>query len=81
MTQPNTLDSILLSPRAVRLWQQTATAATIPPGITPSEIPDEDADVLPDGTLRIFVALSDGQRIAQVDIPAPDWAWATNAKH
>lgn len=80
-TTRNLLDSIVLSPAAVLRWQQTASAASIPPAVHPSEIPDEDAEVLPDGSLRIFVELRDGERIAQADIPAPDWAWAPNAKH
>jgi hypothetical protein len=44
----------------VQRWQQTASAADIPPGIAPSEIPDEDAEILDTGELRIFVQLTNG---------------------
>ena len=71
----NLLDSVLLSHRAVERWHHTANAAAIPPGVQPSDIPDEDAEILPSGELRIFVALSDGRRIAECDVPASDWTW------
>ena len=43
-------------------------------GISPDEIPDEQAKSMPDGSLLIWVDLPNGQRI-ETSIPEKEWAW------
>jgi hypothetical protein len=70
-----TLDRVLLSRDAYAAWMRVATdAAPALSGLNPDDLPDETAEPLPDGTLRISVALPSGAAIVIV-VPADQWAW------
>jgi len=70
----STLDSVLLTPAAVEAWHQAARTAAqlLPAGI---DIPDEDAEVLRSGELRVHVTHPDLGCLIELVIPATDWAW------
>ena len=74
----NNLDNVLLSPAAVAAWQQVAAKMAMvlkELGDTKAaEIPNEDCEELPDGSLRIFVRLPNGIE-ASLTVPPDDWAW------
>lgn len=77
----NLLDAILVSPRTLTRWASTANAVTAHLMIHPDEIGDEDAEILPDGKLRIFCDSIDGERVAEMDVPADEWEWLPTAKN
>lgn len=73
----NFIDDILLSARAAYQW--LATAALVAPatgGIAAEDIPDESAEFLPDGRLRIFCQMADGRLLAETIVEASDWKWS-----
>ena len=67
----NFIDDILLSERAVTQWLATAAG-----GIAAEDIPDESAELLPDGRLRIFCQMADGRLLAETIVDASDWKWS-----
>ena len=67
------LDDVYLSSWAVQHWVKTAIAQ-VEGKIDPRLIPDEDAEVLPNGDLRLFIDY-EGTRIAQADIPPSHWRY------
>lgn len=70
--QATTLDRVLLSRAAYDAWMRVAAETQIPDGIDPDEIPDEQAQEMPDGSLRIFVSLP-GRDVELIVAPG-DWA-------
>ena len=72
----NLLDSVLLSERAVARWLDAARALLAERRLDPASVSNEDAEVLPDGQLRLFCADTSGATLAEITIPAPEWAWA-----
>lgn len=75
----DTLDNVLLSPRAYRQWQETAAeavrvAASMGLRVDPDTIPDEMAKSLPDGRLLIWVDVPGFRRI-QLVVPNGQWTW------
>ncbi|MBK5965751.1 hypothetical protein CCR95_17105 [Thiocystis minor] len=71
----NFIDDILLSERAAYQWLATAAG-----GIAAEDIPDESAELLPDGRLRIFCQMADGRLLAETIVEASDWKWS-GARH
>lgn len=73
----NTLDRVLLSRESHDAWMRLARdiARQMPAAPDPDTIPDEDAQPLPDGTLRIFVPGIEG---AELIVPAGQWALRTH---
>lgn len=70
------LDKILLSERAVVEWQKVAYAKALKlarMGVDPRTIPDEEAEILQDGSLRIYVELPTGET-ADMIVPPQEWA-------
>lgn len=68
------LSLVLLSPEAVAEWQETARkAATVAVslGIEPSAIPDEQAGILRNGSLKIYVQI-DGVEVSMI-VPPAQW--------
>lgn len=71
------LENLLLSENAVNEWYMYAAAEAVRlarEGIDPSSIPDEEAEILPDGSLRIFVKISFDKELSMV-VPPGEWAW------
>lgn len=67
------LDRVLITPDAYRRWMEMAETVD-PTGIDPESVPDETARPLPDGRLRIEVAIP-GRAPVRLDIPADEWRW------
>lgn len=71
------LDDVMISPLAQKTWQEFArrVAAQLRLlGVTdPSQVPDEQARVNPDGTLTVFVTLPNGE--VSMEIPKEQWAY------
>lgn len=81
------LDDVLLSPAAVDGWS-AVVAATMPAlvatGVLPDQIPTEQAEELPDGSLRIFVRVptpGGGTVEPELIVPAGQWTWRTELKN
>lgn len=72
----NSLDFVMLSQNAVTRWAETARAAVMQRELNPASIPDEDCEVLENGELRIFCQLATGEIIADMLVPATEWAWS-----
>jgi hypothetical protein len=70
----NFIDDILLSARAAYQW--LALVAPVADGIAAEAIPDESAEFLPDGRLRIFCQMADGRLLAETIVEASDWKWS-----
>jgi hypothetical protein len=73
----NLLDNILLSTRVYLEWMDrvgSAADALRSCGLSPEDIPDETAEVMPDGSLRIFVPLP-GRPPLELLVPSGEWAW------
>lgn len=71
--QRTTLDRVLLSPRAYQAWMDLVGATDLA-GVDPESVPDETAQPLPDGKLRIEAALP-GRAPIRLDVPADEWRW------
>jgi hypothetical protein len=72
-----TLDRIVITEAALTAWHRIAMqmARTLAQdGYSLDDIPDEDAEVLVDGRLRIFVP---GIAGATLIIAPTEWAWRT----
>lgn len=71
------LDRVSLTPAAVAAWQAFArrVAAALPAGLDPADIPDEQAEPLPTGELRVWVDVP-GVGTVEMRLPASEWAWA-----
>lgn len=76
----NLLDQIVISPRTVARWSATASEVSARLSILPSEIGDEDAEILPDGGLLIFCDTVGGVRLAEMVAPADEWFWLPGVK-
>ena len=72
----NGLDAVLLSPSSVDRWIDTARAAVMQRDLNPAVIPDEDCEPTENGELRIFCQLANGEVIAEMIVPADEWAWS-----
>jgi hypothetical protein len=72
----NGLDAVMLSPDSVQRWIATARVAVMQRQLDPSAIPDEDCEPLENGKLRIFCQLATGEIIAEMAVPAGEWAWS-----
>ena len=77
------LDMLLLAPWVVADWiaharQGAAKARKL--GIKPSEIPDEEAEIMKDGSLRMFVQVGEHVLLERT-YPPGSWAWKEDAKH
>lgn len=75
------LEDVMISPRAHSAWQEFArrVAAQLRLlGVTdPSQVPDEQGRINPDGTLTVFVTLPNGE----VSMEVPKEQWAYRQKH
>lgn len=70
-----TIDRVMLSREAIAAWHRVAKAAApLLRGI--ADVPDEDAEPLADGTLRIHVTHPVRGVLAEMLVPATEWAWA-----
>jgi len=67
------LDKTLLTPGAVKSWQELALREAQDSGYGPEQIPDEQAEVQNDGSLLIFCDLPD--RRVSMQVPPGEWAW------
>jgi len=68
------LSEVLLSPEAVAGWQETAKRAAIVAhalGIDPKIIPDEQAGILRNGSLKIYVRIN-GVEVS-MEVPPAQW--------
>lgn len=70
--RPEVLDNVMISAAVYAQWAEVARAFAkdIPRG---TEVPDEQAEVLPSGELRIYVEAAG--RKASLVVPASEWAW------
>jgi len=70
------LDRILLSTSAYHAWRRTAESVdpAILARIDPEDIPDEQAEKMPDGRLRIYVEYQH-RILAEMFIPPDEWRW------
>lgn len=71
------IDSVLLSTDAVRQWHKLVKAVSESgalSGCKPEEIPDEDARILNNGDLEIFVKLPNNKEITMI-VPKEEWSW------
>ena len=78
MKNTELLDSVVLTPTVVAAWGEVcqATAALGQSrGIEASSIPDEQAEVLPSGELRIFVGHPAHGVLCELIIPVGEWSW------
>ena len=72
------LNQVLLTQAAVDAWQNVAInagMACLALGIAPATLPDEKAEALPDGRLRIHITTPDGELSVELFIPAEQWSW------
>lgn len=72
------LDQVNLTPRAVATYQEFAQRLALAfreMNIRPNEIPDEQAEERPDGSLVVYVDLPRGKGRMEFIIPPSDWAW------
>lgn len=78
----DTLDRVLLTQAAYQRWMETARAAvaTLKTPLDGNAIPDERASALPDGRLRIWVDMPNGQTI-KLDLAPHEWAWRDGPPH
>lgn len=78
----DTLDRVLLTQTAYQRWMETArnAVATLKTPLNGNAIPDERARALPDGRLRIWVNLPNGQTI-KLDLAPGEWAWRDGPQH
>lgn len=70
------LDQINIAPAVYEAWQELARKVgdlAVHLGISPAEIPDEQARVEDDGSLTIFVELP---RFGEVSLSVPPAHWA-----
>ena len=70
------LSDVLLSAEAVVRWQKAAeriAPVALKLGISPEKIPDEQAGILRNGNLKIFVPLSGGVEVS-MEVPAKQWS-------
>lgn len=72
----NLLDEVLISPAVYQQWQRLAKSlvSKLPQPVNPQDFGDEDAEQLPNGSLRIFACYKD-RRIAELTVPPDQWAW------
>lgn len=73
----DTLDRVLLSVEVVRAWEAHAAsiaAQLTAAGISPADIPDEQAEQQADGSLLIYVEVPGQPRIG-MRVPAGAWRW------
>lgn len=70
------LSLVLLSPAAVAGWREVAkkAATLLPAGIDFASIPDEQAGILRNGNLIIFVEI-EGVRVVSLEISASEWTY------
>lgn len=66
------LEKIVLSQAAVIAWVKRSVEIARNLEETAEEVPDEEAEELPDGSLRIFVPGIPG---AELVVPKTEWAW------
>lgn len=71
-----TLDRVLLSCDAVESWQRVIESVRLPVGTDPDSIPDEVAERMPDGSLRISCDLPTGT--VEIFVPPDQWRWRDN---
>lgn len=72
----DTLDRVLLTAEAVRAWEALAPSIAehlAHAGVSPDQIPDEQAEQQPDGSLMIYVEAG-GRRLG-MRVPAGHWRW------
>lgn len=72
----NLLDQVLITPTVAKNWTKVSLGViqNLPKPLNSQDFGDEDAEQLPDGSLRIF-ATYQGKRIAEMDVPANQWSW------
>jgi hypothetical protein len=71
------LDEIILTPTAFQAWEQKAAqAAQIMSllGIPASSIPDEEAGILRNGNLKIYVKIPGGVEVS-MEVPKEHWSY------
>ncbi len=72
------LHAVVLTPRAAAAWTRAAHDA-VRSGrmgvVSVEEIPDEQAEVLSSGCLRIFVEHSVAGVLCELVLPASEWSW------
>lgn len=71
----NLLDSVMLSERAVARWMDAARALIAERRIDQATVANEDAEVLPDGQLRLYCQTVTGELLAEIVVPAAEWSW------
>lgn len=74
---PDVLDMVLIDEEVVILWQRLAVRVAI---LYPTPLEDigvEEANAMPDGTLRLFCPLGPGT--LEMFVPASKWAWKAEA--
>lgn len=73
------LAQVLISPAVYNTWmkkaQETVLQLMQKQKLNPSSIPDEEAEALEDGQLRLHVTLADGTVLAELYVPAEHWRW------
>ena len=68
------LDNVLLSLSVVSRWRKACEkAAEKYTELDPRQIPDEQIEVNPDGTLTIFVEIEGVGRVIELTIEASSW--------
>lgn len=73
MSSKDVLDRVDLTPAAVSAWHQMVQRVVALPlkVVDPREIPDEQAEVMEDGSLRLFV-----RGLVSMTIPPEHWRWS-----
>lgn len=77
--QPVDLESITITTEALRAWRGACRSVVraLPGEIEPEEIPNEQAEVLADGRLRVSVPHPRLRRrvLAAMVLPPEHWTW------
>ncbi len=60
---------------AYHAFAQRVAAAVMATGLRPDQIPEEEAELAPDGGLRVYVELPQGKGRFDFVIPQGQWAW------
>jgi hypothetical protein len=71
-------DDVLITQVVADAWQectQRLSIAILAIGVRPEEIPIEQLELLPDGSLRLFAKI-EGVCEASLQIPPDHWTWA-----